>query len=177
MIFYELLGDVVLVGCVIIDGIVWIYLNNCLIMDGLIDDDLSWCVVLEGVVFGVYIFWVDQVGVDGDVVSWIEILFLCEEIEVVVVVLVDQIEQDDFVVVQCIVECGNMLWVIVCEKYGEGIFYVYVYEVNKDQICDFDLIYLGQIFVLLELDGVLGNQVLEFLVILCQGLLVIVNGF
>jgi nucleoid-associated protein YgaU len=114
-------------------------------------------VVLEGVAPGVYTLRVDQVGADGDVVSRIETPFLREEIEAVAAVLADQPEQDDFVVAQRTVERGNTLWAIAREKYGEGILYVHVYEANKDQIRDPDLIYPGQIFVLPELDGVSGN--------------------
>ena len=154
---YEPSGDVVLAGRATTDGIVRIYLNNRPIMDGPIDDDLSWRVVLEGVAPGVYTLRVDQVGADGDVVSRIETPFLREEIEAVAAVLADQTEQDDFVVAQRTVERGNTLWAIAREKYGEGILYVHVYEANKDQIRDPDLIYPGQIFVLPELDGVSGN--------------------
>lgn len=154
---YEPSGDVVLAGRATTDGIVRIYLNNRPIMDGPIDDDLSWRVVLEGVAPGVYTLRVDQVGADGDVVSRIETPFLREEIESVAAVLADQTEQDDFVVAQRTVERGNTLWAIAREKYGKGILYVHVYEANKDQIRDPDLIYPGQIFVLPELDGVSGN--------------------
>lgn len=154
---YEPSGEVVLAGRATTDGIVRIYLNNRPIMDGPIDDDLSWRVVLEGVAPGVYTLRVDQVGADGDVVSRIETPFLREEIEAVAAVLADQTEQDDFVVAQRTVERGNTLWAIAREKYGEGILYVHVYEANKDQIRDPNLIYPGQIFVLPELDGVSGN--------------------
>ncbi len=44
------------------------------------------------------------------------------------------------------VQPGYSLWRIARESYGEGILYVKVYEANKDQIRDPDLIYPGQIF-------------------------------
>ncbi len=44
------------------------------------------------------------------------------------------------------VQPGFSLWRIARENYGEGILYVKVYEANKDQIRDPDLIYPGQIF-------------------------------
>lgn len=44
------------------------------------------------------------------------------------------------------VQPGFTLWRIARENYGEGILYVKVFEANKDQIRDPDLIYPGQIF-------------------------------
>ncbi|WP_347313058.1 LysM peptidoglycan-binding domain-containing protein [Defluviimonas sp. SAOS-178_SWC] len=44
------------------------------------------------------------------------------------------------------VQPGFSLWRIARENYGEGILYVKVYEANKDQIRNPDLIYPGQIF-------------------------------
>jgi nucleoid-associated protein YgaU len=44
------------------------------------------------------------------------------------------------------VQPGFTLWRIARESYGDGILYVRVFEANKDQIRDPDLIYPGQIF-------------------------------
>ncbi|MFM2356502.1 MAG: hypothetical protein RLZZ528_2238 [Pseudomonadota bacterium] len=44
------------------------------------------------------------------------------------------------------VQPGFTLWRIARESYGDGVLYVRVYEANKDQIRDPDLIYPGQIF-------------------------------
>ncbi|WP_413872458.1 LysM peptidoglycan-binding domain-containing protein [Albidovulum sp.] len=44
------------------------------------------------------------------------------------------------------VQPGFSLWRIARENYGEGILYVKVFEANKDQIRNPDLIYPGQIF-------------------------------
>ncbi|PCD77240.1 hypothetical protein CLN94_05630 [Pseudothioclava arenosa] len=43
---------------------------------------------------------------------------------------------------------GNTLWAIAREAYGDGFFYVRVFEANRDQIRDPDLIYPGQVFTL-----------------------------
>ena len=43
---------------------------------------------------------------------------------------------------------GFSLWRIARENYGDGFLYVKVFEANKDQIRDPDLIYPGQIFTL-----------------------------
>jgi hypothetical protein len=44
------------------------------------------------------------------------------------------------------VQPGFTLWGIASESYGDGLLYVQVYEANKDQIRDPDLIYPGQVF-------------------------------
>ena len=45
------------------------------------------------------------------------------------------------------VQPGNSLWRIARRIYGGGMRYVVIYEANRDQIRDADLIYPGQIFV------------------------------
>ena len=48
------------------------------------------------------------------------------------------------------VQPGNTLWGIASAAYGDGVMYVRVFDANKSQIRDADLIYPGQIFVLPE---------------------------
>jgi nucleoid-associated protein YgaU len=45
-----------------------------------------------------------------------------------------------------VVQPGNSLWRIARRTYGEGIRYTVIYEANKGQIQDPDLIYPGQVF-------------------------------
>jgi nucleoid-associated protein YgaU len=45
-----------------------------------------------------------------------------------------------------IVQPGNNLWRIARKIYGTGFRYTVIYEANKDQIRNPDLIYPGQIF-------------------------------
>lgn len=56
----------------------------------------------------------------------------------------DQVAQK----VSITVQPGYSLWKIARDTYGDGILYVQVYEANKDQIGDPDLIYPGQVFEL-----------------------------
>ncbi len=44
------------------------------------------------------------------------------------------------------VQPGNTLWQIARDRYGEGILYVRVFDANRGQIRDPDLIYPGQVF-------------------------------
>ncbi|HJT12957.1 MAG TPA: LysM peptidoglycan-binding domain-containing protein [Dongiaceae bacterium] len=45
-----------------------------------------------------------------------------------------------------VVQPGNSLWRIARESYGQGVRYTVIYEANKDQISNPDLIYPGQVF-------------------------------
>ena len=47
-----------------------------------------------------------------------------------------------------VIQPGNTLWRIARGTYGSGLQYTVIYEANKDQIRDPDLIYPGQIFTL-----------------------------
>ncbi|MFP1644983.1 LysM peptidoglycan-binding domain-containing protein [Pontitalea aquivivens] len=51
---------------------------------------------------------------------------------------------------QITVARGSSLWAIARETYGDGILYVRVFEANRAQIRDPDLIYPGQVFTLPE---------------------------
>lgn len=44
------------------------------------------------------------------------------------------------------VQPGFTLWGIAQERYGDGVFYVQVFQANRDKIKDPDLIYPGQVF-------------------------------
>ncbi|WP_417255723.1 LysM peptidoglycan-binding domain-containing protein [Celeribacter halophilus] len=48
------------------------------------------------------------------------------------------------------VQPGNTLWGIASERYGDGLLYVRLFDANRAQIRDPDLIYPGQIFQLPE---------------------------
>ncbi|HEY3149898.1 MAG TPA: Ig-like domain-containing protein [Dongiaceae bacterium] len=45
-----------------------------------------------------------------------------------------------------VVQPGNSLWKLARESYGQGVRYTVIYEANKDQITNPDLIYPGQVF-------------------------------
>ena len=47
---------------------------------------------------------------------------------------------------QVVIQPGNNLWRISRVIYGRGVEYSVIYEANRDQIRDPDLIYPGQIF-------------------------------
>ena len=51
-----------------------------------------------------------------------------------------------------VIQPGNNLWNIARRLYGSGFSYTVIYEANKDQIRNPDLIYPGQVFMMPEGD-------------------------
>ena len=45
-----------------------------------------------------------------------------------------------------VVQPGNSLWRLARRLYGQGVQYTVIYEANRDQIRDPNLIYPGQVF-------------------------------
>jgi len=84
---------------------------------------------------GLYDLQVDMLDADGRVTAVIALPFeraAPEDVQL----------RDGRVVVQP----GNSLWRIARRLYGEGVQYTVIYEANRDQIRDPDLIYPGQLF-------------------------------
>lgn len=54
---------------------------------------------------------------------------------------------------QVVIQPGNNLWNIARDLYGSGFSYTVIYEANRDQIRDPDLIYPGQVFATPEQSG------------------------
>jgi nucleoid-associated protein YgaU len=47
-----------------------------------------------------------------------------------------------------VVQPGNSLWRLARRSYGSGLKFTVIYQANRDQIRDPDLIYPGQVFAL-----------------------------
>jgi len=84
-----------------------------------------------------YTLRVDQVDAKGKVLSRVTFPFTRSK-------PITSMQPGTFVIVQP----GNSLWRIARRKYGTGFQYTVIYEANKDQIKNQDLIYPGQIFAL-----------------------------
>jgi nucleoid-associated protein YgaU len=88
---------------------------------------------------------VDEIAADGSVVSRMETPFQREPVQTILA-LVEE-EADLGAPVRLVtVQPGNTLWGISRRSYGEGTFYVRVFEANRARIRDPDLIYPGQVF-------------------------------
>jgi len=84
---------------------------------------------------GLYRLRADHIDSDGRVLSRVEFPF-SRAAEAI-----DMTEGDTIVV-----QPGNSLWRLARRSYGTGIRYTVIYEANRDQITDADLIYPGQVF-------------------------------
>ena len=109
-------------------------------------EDGEWTVALdESVEEGTHSLRVDEVNEEGDVVARLETPFVRATF-----IMPDA--SDRLIVIQP----GNSLWRIARRSFGRGILYTLIYEANRNQIADPDLIYPGQIFVMPE------NKVAEY---------------
>ena len=143
---YDVEGEVTLTGRAGNDGFVRVYLDNVPVLTTEIAEDGNWSTQLPEVDTGVYTLRVDRLDPEGNVTARAETPFLREAVEDVQSIAGDLERQtlEDIVTVQP----GDHLWGIATRRYGEGIRYVKVFEANRDQIRDPDLIYPGQIFEL-----------------------------
>ncbi|MHA1571098.1 MAG: LysM peptidoglycan-binding domain-containing protein, partial [Alphaproteobacteria bacterium] len=135
---YTAEGQLVLSGRAQPDGDVLVYLDNALIGRAQADAQGLWTLRPEReVIPGLYTLRVDEVRPDGSVLARIELPFLRGE-------PLTDLPDGRIVVVQP----GNSLWRLARRTYGSGIQYTLIFEANRDQIRDEDLIYPGQVFTL-----------------------------
>lgn len=90
---------------------------------------------------GLYRMRVDRVDSAGKVMARVELPFSRAE-------PVRDLAEGTVVFVQP----GNSLWRLARRSYGQGLRYTEIYQANKDQIRDPDLIYPGQVFILPRLN-------------------------
>ncbi|MDP1627682.1 LysM peptidoglycan-binding domain-containing protein [Parvibaculum sp.] len=86
---------------------------------------------------GQYALRVDQIDEEGRVVGRVEVPFERGEAAAVLAALRDG---------KVVIQPGNNLWNIARGLYGSGFSYTVIYEANKSQIRDPNLIYPGQVF-------------------------------
>jgi hypothetical protein len=114
-----------------------VYLDNQSVGRAAIGSDGTWTVNPDKPVApGQYTVRVDQLGKDGRVSGRIEMPFTRGDTV--------QLAGGE---TQVVVQPGNSLWRIARRTYGAGMRFTVLYEANRDQIRDPDLIYPGQLFV------------------------------
>lgn len=133
---YDAAGNVSLGGRGLPGAEVRAYLDNELIGRAEVPPTGLWRITPEGTVEpGPYTLRLDMVDPAGEVTARVELPFSRAE-------PMDEFTSNAFVVVQP----GNSLWRIARRTMESGFKYTVIYEANKDQIRDPDLIYPGQIF-------------------------------
>lgn len=116
------------------------YLNNEFIGNASSDEKGRWELTPEKKITpGLYTLRLDQIDEEGKVTARIETPFV-------------QAGPEEFAgalkTALVVVQPGNSLWRIARRTYGGGSRYTLIFEANRDQIRDPDLIYPGQIFSL-----------------------------
>lgn len=135
---YDEAGRTTLSGIAAPNSTVRIYLDNKLVGTTQADGDGAWSLTLEREIpAGSYTLRLDQVHPDGTVLARSELPFVRGE-------PVADLPPGRVAIIQP----GDHLWKIARQRYGSGFQFTLIYEANKDQIRDPDLIYPGQIFTL-----------------------------
>jgi LysM repeat protein len=117
-------------------AVVQAYLNDKLAGRTQVGADGNWHIVpAEPVPPGSYSLRLDRVQQDGKVLSRLEVPFV-------------RTDKGELLTQVVSVVPGNSLWRIAQRIYGHGLRYTVIYEANRAQIKDPDLIYPGQVFVL-----------------------------
>ncbi|SIT80440.1 Nucleoid-associated protein YgaU, contains BON and LysM domains [Yoonia rosea] len=148
---YDPEGEVQLSGRATGDGAVQVYIDNEPVTASPVTEGGDWRIDLPDIATGVYTLRIDEVDTEGGVVSRLETPFRREEAADVAAVLAEETAVEGFEVAVRTVQPGATLWAIAEENLGAGIFYVEVFEANRDLIRDPDLIYPGQIFRIPEI--------------------------
>jgi len=144
---YDAEGEVQLSGRGTDAGFVRVYLDNRPVLTTQINDGGAWHLQLPDVDTGVYTLRVDQVDASGTVTSRAETPFKRETAEVLANAQTTVPAQQ---VTAVTVQPGSTLWAIARDRYGDGMLYVRVFEANRDNIRNPDLIYPGQVFTVPE---------------------------
>lgn len=135
---YDASGQVAMGGRAQPGSAVQLYLDNLLVGRAHTDPEGRWRLRPERAVApGVYTLRADQVTDSGKVTARVELPVQVSEVPA-------NLPEGRSMVVQP----GNSLWRIARATYGRGVQYTMIYEANRNQIRDPDLIYPGQIFAL-----------------------------
>jgi hypothetical protein len=112
-----------------------VYLDNEFVGRAKADEDGRWRMTPEKQVDpGLYSLRADEVKPSGKVAARVQIPFARPT------------EVADLPPGSVVVQPGNSLWRLARRTYGRGVQYTVIYEANRQQIRDPDLIYPGQIF-------------------------------
>jgi nucleoid-associated protein YgaU len=135
---YDERGDVVFAGRAEPNRLVRLYADNELVGTAVADAAGDWQLTVDRPIsVGDHELRVDAVADNGEVVARVALPFTRAAVSLIVL-------RDDRVIVQP----GNSLWRIARATYGQGIRFTVIYEANRTQIRDPDLIYPGQIFTI-----------------------------
>ncbi len=117
---------------------VFVYLDNAITGKAPVDKNGAWRLRPDNhIAPGLYTLRADQVDPEGKVMARISLPFSRAA-------PMEEMPSEPFIIVQP----GNSLWRIARKVYGSGFGYTTIYESNKDQITNPDMIFPGQVFAL-----------------------------
>lgn len=138
---YDDQGRLVVHGQARSGEVVRLYRDNTSLGEQVTGKNDRWTfVVRDNLDAGTYTLRVDRLSADGSVAGRVETLFEKPDMQT-------GINVETFVV-----RPGNNLWSMARRVYGDGWRYTVIYEANRQQIRDPDLIYPGQVFTLPRLE-------------------------
>lgn len=112
-----------------------IYLDNEFIGRGTSGEKGTWEVEPQKkAAAGKHTIRVDQLGLNNNVIARLEVPFVLDPAQA-------NMAPGSVTIVR-----GNSLWRIARRTYGEGVMYTVIFEANREQIKDANLIYPGQVF-------------------------------
>lgn len=114
-----------------------LYLDNRPMGETRMDAEGRWTIRIPELAPGFYMMRVDELTADGKVAARAETRF--QRDSMVAFAPGQQIT---------VVQPGNSLWRIARRVYGDGVRFTTIYDANRDQIGDPDLIFPGQVFAL-----------------------------
>ncbi len=141
---YSSAGDVQIAGRADSGAALRVYLNNTLVAEVTGGDDGTWRADVADVAAGAYDLRVDQLAADGTVIARSETRFIREA----AAEIADAAGGAQNAIRVVTVERGFTLWGIAENMLGSGFDYVQIFNANRDQIRDPDLIYPGQVFTI-----------------------------
>jgi len=135
---YDDAGRLTISGQAPAKALVQLYLDSHFIGRDSADDAGAWSLSPDAPVApGLYTLRADQVNADGKVLARVSLPFSRAA-------FLTAMGSGTFVVVQP----GNSLWRLARRTYGSGFGYTVIYEANREQIKDADMIFPGQVFAL-----------------------------
>jgi nucleoid-associated protein YgaU len=134
---YDSSGRAILAGTGKPKSTLNLYLDNGLLGQITVDDHGNWSYLPSSPITpGLHHLRIDQVDPAGKVVSRVELPF--EQAPTALAASNGKV----------VIQPGNSLWRLARQSYGSGLRYTVIYEANKEQIRNPDLIYPGQVFVM-----------------------------
>ena len=144
-------GNVEVAGRARAEAFLRLYVDNELVEDLRSSAEGAWTASLPGIDPGGYTLRVDEVNAQGIVLSRVETPFTREAPELLAEAAPEADPQAPEPLLRAItVRKGDTLWAISRKTYGDGRLYVRLFDANRNEIKDPDLIYPGQVFALPE---------------------------